>query len=161
MKTWIAFLLIGGGVAADLATKAWARAALEAYAPPVDFLPFVSLRLTYNEGVSFSLFAFEGDLGQFALLATTGLLTLVMAVWAYRSEGWQRSALSCIVSGALANLIDRGMRGSVTDFLGLHFGDWHPFVFNLADVWINIGVVLLLVVQLRPQRKPALDGVSR
>lgn len=158
MKAWTALLVVATGVALDLATKAWARTALEPYGPALDFLPFVSLRLTFNEGVSFSLFAFEGDLGQIALLAATGLLTLAMAVWAYRSQGWQRAALSCVVAGALANLIDRASRGSVTDFLALHFGDWHPFVFNLADVWISAGVCILLASSLGQEaKKPAIS----
>ncbi len=145
-------LVVATGAALDLVTKAWARASLEPYGPAFDFLPFVSLRLTFNEGVSFSLFAFEGDTGQTALLTVTGLLTLGMTIWAYRSQGWQRAALSCVVAGALANLIYRAALGSVTDFLGLHFGDWHPFVFNLADVWISIGVCLLLATSVREKR---------
>jgi signal peptidase II len=155
LRVGVAALLIATGAALDLATKAWARASLEPYGPALDFLPFVSLRLTFNEGISFSLFAFEGDMGQAALLVVTGLLTLGMAIWGYRSQGWQRAALSFVVAGALANLIDRGFRGSVTDFLALHFGEWHPFVFNLADVWISIGVALLLATQIMPVKNPA------
>jgi signal peptidase II len=152
LRVGAAALLIATGAALDLATKAWARASLEPYGPAFDFLPFVSLRLTFNEGVSFSLFAFEGDMGQAALIVVTGLLTLGMGIWAYRSQGWQRAALSFVVAGALANLIDRTARGSVTDFLSLHFGAWNPFVFNLADVWISIGVALLLLASYLPVR---------
>lgn len=155
MRAGVALLIVAAGVAVDLASKAWARASLEPYGPALDFLPFISLHLTFNEGVSFSLFAFEGDMGQAALIVATGLLTFAMAVWAYRSHGWQRAALSCVVAGALANLIDRAARGSVTDFLGLHVGDWHPFVFNLADVWISIGVGLLLLTQIVLNKEPA------
>lgn len=151
LKAWAALLIVATGATLDLATKGWARAALEPYGPAPDFLPFVSLRLTFNEGVSFSLFAFEGDMGQAALLVATGLLTLGMAVGAYRSQGWQRAGLSCVVAGALANLTDRSARGSVTDFLALHFGEWHPFVFNLADVWISAGVCILLAVRRQRQ----------
>lgn len=138
MKVGTAALIVGTGAALDLATKAWARASLDPYGPAFDFLPFVSLHLTFNEGVSFGLFAFEGDTGQAALVVVTGLLTLAMTVWAYRSQGWHRAALSLVAAGALANLIDRSTRGSVTDFLNLHFGDWHFFVFNLADIWISL-----------------------
>lgn len=73
-----AALIVAIGAALDLATKAWARASLEPYGPAFDFLPFVSLHLTFNEGVSFGLFAFEGDTGQAALVVVTGLLTLAM-----------------------------------------------------------------------------------
>jgi Lipoprotein signal peptidase len=98
----LAALVVVTGAALDLATKAWARASLEPYGPAIDFLPFVSLHLTFNEGVSFSLFAFKGDMGQAALILVPGLLTLTMAIWAYRSQGWHRAALSLVVAGALA-----------------------------------------------------------
>lgn len=139
-----AALLIVTGAALDLVAKAWARAALEPYGPPNDFLPFVSLRLTFNEGVSFSMFAAEGAAARLILLALTACVTVAVGVYAFRSKGWQRASLAMVVAGALGNLIDRAARGSVTDFLGLHFGDWYPFVFNLADVWISLGVCLLL-----------------
>lgn len=155
MRVGTAALIVATGVALDLATKAWARVSLEPYGPASDFLPFVSLHLTFNKGVSFSLLAFEGDTSQAALVVVTGLLTLAMTVWAYRSQGWYRIALSLVVAGALANLIDRGARGSVTDFLNLHFGDWHFFVFNLADVWISFGAAFLLALQIIPPKNPA------
>ncbi len=147
MKAGAVALVVAAGGALDLATKAWARAALEPYGPPIDFLPFVSLRLSFNTGISFSMFAARGDAARFLLIGLTALLTIALVVWAYRSQGWQRAALSVIVAGALSNLIDRTARGSVTDFLGLHFGDWYAFVFNLADVWISLGFVILLIVQ--------------
>lgn len=145
MRAGPAALLVAVGAALDLATKAWARAALEPHAAPLDLLPFVSLRLSFNKGVSFSLLSFDDDGARFLLIGLTALLTLALTAWAYRSEGWQRVALSLTLAGALGNLIDRTARGSVTDFLGLHFGDWYAFVFNLADVWISLGVVVLLI----------------
>ncbi|HBT69143.1 MAG TPA: signal peptidase II [Agrobacterium sp.] len=153
MKVALAALMMATGAALDLATKAWARSSLEPYGPASDFLPFVSLRLTFNEGVSFSMLAFEGESGQALLLGATGLLTLIMAGWAYRSRGWQRVALSLVTAGAMGNLFDRAARGTVTDFLGLHFGDWHPFVFNLADVWISAGACVLLAASLAQGKK--------
>ena len=72
--------LVVFGSAFDLAGKAWARAALEPYAAPLDFLPLVSLRLSFNEGVSFSMFASESEGARLVLLALTGLLTLALGV---------------------------------------------------------------------------------
>lgn len=146
MKAGLCALIVLAGAALDLAAKAWARANLEPYGPPIDFLPFISLRLTFNEGVSFGLLSFGQNDGKIALLALTGLLTLAFAVWAYRMPySRERAALSVVVAGAVANVIDRAMNGAVTDYLDLHFWGWNPFVFNLADVWITIGVILLLV----------------
>ena len=147
MRADAAALVVGVGAALDLATKAWARASLEPYGPPIDFLPFVSLHLSFNEGVSFSMFDTGGQAGRVVLIGLTALLTVALGLWAYLSQGWQRAALSVILAGALSNLIDRTARGAVTDFLGLHFGDWYAFVFNLADVWISLGFLALLIAQ--------------
>ncbi|MBW3099262.1 signal peptidase II [Pseudohoeflea coraliihabitans] len=148
MKGGLCVVVVLAGAALDLVAKAWARASLEPYGSALDFLPFISLRLTFNEGVSFSLLSFDHDGGRLALLAFTGLLTLSLSIWAYRMpHGGERLALSVIIAGALANFLDRGVNGAVTDYLDLHFGDWHPFVFNLADVWISIGAMMLVALQ--------------
>ena len=148
MKTGLCIIVVLAGAALDLVAKAWARASLEPYGPAVDFLPFISLRLTFNEGVSFSLLSFDHDGGRLALLAFTGLLTLGLAIWAYKMpHRGERMALSAIIAGALANFLDRALNGAVTDYLDLHFGDWHPFVFNLADVWISVGAFILAALQ--------------
>lgn len=145
MKTLSCTIVVLAGAALDLALKAWARAGLEPYGPSTDFLPFLSLRLTFNEGISFSLFSADHGTGRLALLAVTGLLTTALAAWAYRMpHGGARAALSLAIAGASANLVDRAANGAVTDYLDLHFGDWHPFVFNLADVYITLGAVLFL-----------------
>lgn len=147
-------LVVAIGAAIDLAVKAWARVTLEPYGAALDFLPFISLRLTFNEGISFSLFAMEGPAGKLALVTIAAVMTLCLTVWAFRTqEKTERAALSLIVAGALANVIDRACRGVVTDYLDLHFGSWHPFVFNLADVWISAGAVLLLVSYYQPKKQ--------
>ena len=82
MRAGAAVSLVVFGSALDLAGKAWARAALEPYAAPLDFLPLVSLRLSFNEGVSFSMFASESEgarlhprtpLGQRRVISALGL----------------------------------------------------------------------------------------
>lgn len=155
MKAGAFGLAVLAGAAVDLAVKAWARSALEPYGPASDFLPFVSLHLTFNEGISFGLFAFGGEAGKLVLIALAGLLTVVLTVWTVRTEDkWERAALSLIVAGAFANLLDRAFFGVVTDYLDLHFGSWHPFVFNLADVWISAGACFLIARQFF-SRQPA------
>lgn len=140
-------LVVGAGVAVDLLSKAWARSFLaDGFA--VEFLPILSLRLAYNNGVSFGIFGVEGVTGLYLLLGATALLSLAVSGMAWRARSSiEQLAYSVIASGAWANLIDRAWFGVVTDFLDLHFGSWHPFIFNLADVWISVGVCLLLATQ--------------
>lgn len=139
--------------AADLGSKAWARSALDPSGAGIEILPILSLRLTYNKGISFSLLAADEGASPWLLLGMTGLLSLAVLWLAWRSAGAERLAFSLVLGGALGNLIDRFTRHEVTDFLDLHFGAWHPFIFNLADVWITLGVIVLLLVQLREARK--------
>lgn len=146
---------VGAGVAADLLSKAWARAAL-GDGSSLDFLPIVSLRLAFNNGVSFGIFGVDDVAGLYVLLAATAILSVVVSVLAWRGKSAiERLAFCFVASGAWANLVDRAWFGVVTDFLDMHFGSWHPFVFNLADVWISLGVCLLLAVQLFRQQASA------
>ena len=162
MKMAWPILIIAFGAALDLAAKLWARASLEPYGAATEFLPFVALRLTFNHGVSFSLFSFEGETARLVLLLATAALTASFALWAFRSQGLERIAASFIVAGALANVIDRAVYGVVTDYLDLHFGAWHPFVFNLADVWITAGAILLVFCQFsRKQSNVAVRNSSK
>lgn len=162
MKMAWPILIIAFGAALDLAAKLWARASLESYGAATEFLPFVALRLTFNHGVSFSLLSFEGEIARLTLLLATAALTASFALWAFRSQGLERIAASSIVAGALANVIDRAVYGTVTDYLDLHFGAWHPFVFNLADVWITAGAILLVFCQFsRKQSNVAVRNSSK
>lgn len=147
---WVA-LIVAAATGADIATKAWARAVLEPAGPPVDLLPFLSLRLVFNEGVSFSLFAPSSDVGGLLIVGLTAILTLAAGAWAITSGEWQRVALALVTAGALGNLLDRLSRGSVTDFLMFHPGV-ALFVFNVADVWITTGVIALVLRQFAGSR---------
>ena len=159
MKAALAsILLVSCGAALDIGSKAWARASLVAYDPPIEFLPLIPLRLTFNTGVSFSLLSSDSDIGRYLLIAVTGIIAAVMAIWLHRSQGWQRVGLSFILAGALGNLLDRTARGLVTDFLSLRIGEWEPFVFNLADVWITSGAAILLIASSLQSPDAAAEG---
>ena len=108
------------------------------------------------------MLSFEGEIARLTLLLATAALTASFALWAFRSQGLERIAASSIVAGALANVIDRAVYGTVTDYLDLHFGAWHPFVFNLADVWITAGAILLVFCQFsRKQSNVAVRNSSK
>ncbi len=148
MKASAFFPVVGTGVTVDLLSKGWARSSL-ADGGAVEFLPILSLRLAYNNGVSFGIFGVDGVSGLLILLGATAILSIVVSAMAWRAKSEvERLAFSLVAAGAWANLVDRSWFGVVTDFLDLHFSSWHPFIFNLADVWISIGVGLLLGAQL-------------
>ena len=115
-------------------------------------------QLVWNRGVSFGLLNSHGDLGRWALVAFETAVALALAVWARRSERPILAvALGFVMGGAIGNVIDRARFGAVVDFIdvtALHF----PWVFNLADSAINIGVALLLWDALTTSKPAATSG---
>lgn len=126
--------------AIDLIVKAWAANGL----PPgrsID-LKLIQLRVTFNSGVAFS---FGSGLPKGVLVGVTSLIILLATAAAWRaaptSRPVERISIAAVIGGGLGNLIDRSVDGVVTDYL--HTG-WFP-TFNLADVFITIGVGALLL----------------
>ncbi len=140
----LVFGLIALTAAADLATKFLASIHLTDAVEPL--LPFLSLSLAFNRGVSFSMFSADTDTGVAILLLVQALATAVVIWFALRARGaGERTAFGLVAGGALGNLIDRAADGAVTDFLDLHPMAWRLFTFNIADVFISAGVALLVI----------------
>lgn len=136
--------LILGVVGVDASTKEAALMYLDGNVVPV--LPVLDLTLGFNTGVSFGMFASDGTQGWLAIVLVTLAVCLVVGWLWHRSRlRLERLGYASILGGALGNLVDRVPDGAVTDFIGVHVGGWHLPTFNLADVAITAGVILLLV----------------
>ena len=108
--------------------------------------PVLDLTLTWNRGISFSLFAQNSELGRTMLLVATLAAVALLALWLLRSRSSLiAGGLGAIIGGALGNAADRVVHGAVVDFLDLHAFGRHFFVFNLGDAAINLGVALLAI----------------
>lgn len=134
---------------ADQASKAWILYGLGlSLGQSVPVLPFFSLTLVHNEGVSFGLLGSGGAM-RWILVAFQLVVGVVLSIMVVRLRTrWLALAIALIAGGAIGNVIDRIRFGYVIDFLDaskLHF----PWVFNVADAAINIGVVMLLWHYLR------------
>lgn len=127
-------------LAVDAASKAWASASLD---EPVDLIGSLSLQLGYNPGVAFGV---GQSLPSWVLLAVTGAICIGIAVGGWTGALHPPVAVGLILGGAVGNLADRATNGSVVDMIHL---TWWP-TFNLADVAICVGVVLLVLGSLRP-----------
>jgi signal peptidase II len=114
--------------------------------------PF-SLTMVWNRGVSFGLFKAEVDLVRWALVGFSVAVAIFLAVWARKIERRMLAlSVGLVMGGAVGNAIDRARYGAVADFLdfkALYF----PWVFNVADSAISVGVVLLLVDSFVSERK--------
>ncbi len=103
---------------------------------------FFSLTMAWNEGISYSLFAGHK---QGLLIAISLAVTAMLWSWTATAENKLKAAgLGLIIGGALGNVADRAWHGAVADFLDFHLGEWNWYIFNFADVFITLGVILLL-----------------
>ena len=149
-----------GAFALDQATK---RLALAEFRPGDVYavLPNFNLRLSFNQGISFSLFTETFTDRPLMLagitLAVTALLSLLLIRSATRLEAM---ALGLIIGGALGNIVDRLRIGAVVDFLDIHAWDFHWPAFNLADSAIAIGAISLAATALFGNRHPASEETS-
>ena len=119
--------------------------------------PVFNLTFAGNPGVSLSLLPAGSDAGRWGLVALTGAIALAVLVWLWRERSvGDALPLGLVLGGALGNIVDRVTFGFVVDYADLHFGTFRPFlVFNLADVAISIGVVIILARSFLSREKRA------
>lgn len=111
-------------------------------------IPSLSLTLTYNTGIAFSLFSQQAALGKWLLIAFTLFISLIVAIWLVQTpkdQLWNKLALSMILGGALGNVCDRIIHGHVIDFVDFYYQHWHFYTFNLADCFITVGAIMTIV----------------
>ena len=140
--------LLLGLVGCDHVTKALAKSELEAQPARAVLEPLLKLRYVENTDVAFNLLRWIPEHVREPLLIVSGALAIIALcalLLRRRVTGWRRAGLLLVLAGALGNYIDRLARGYVVDFI--HVTHWP--VFNVADVLITLGGVLLLVQTLR------------
>ena len=109
---------------------------------------FLNIIVVWNKGAAFGLFSFsENDLynifSGFILLVIIIVLILV-----FKSKGVKRLSYLLVFGGAIGNFYDRIIYKAVPDFIDFHVGNFHWFVFNVADIFISIGVLCLILIEL-------------
>jgi len=111
-----------------------------------DFSPIVDWAMTCNLGVSFGMFSGDSPVKRWALtIFAATMVVLMLYVLAKTTEKWTRLGLGLIIGGAIGNGIDRVLHGAVTDFISVgELLPFFPWVFNIADSAITIGVIGLL-----------------
>ena len=112
----------------------------------IEVLPFFQLRLSWNAGMSFSLFNSGETATVITLLAVRLAVCLALIWWLHRlTRPWLQIACGLIIGGALGNILDTVMFGAVADFLDFYWGSWHFPTFNVADSCISVGAGMVLL----------------
>jgi len=140
-----AYAVAAAIVALDQLTKGWIVGLIEKNNGPIQILPIFRLTLVENSGISFGLLHADTPSGRWILVLLALAIVAALAVWVRRmSRPVTALALGFVMGGAIGNnLVDRVRFGAVVDFLDFH--PLFPWVFNVADISINVGVALLLL----------------
>ena len=114
---------------------------------------YLNINLIYNEGIAFGLLSFDQSHMYNFLTILIAAVILIIFFMTLKSDGFKKYSLLIIFGGALGNLYDRIVFNSVPDFIDIHYGEFHWFIFNVADIFITIGVICLIYDELLLQKK--------
>tara|TARA_B100000686_G_C16268243_1_gene702706 strand:- start:146 stop:616 length:471 start_codon:yes stop_codon:yes gene_type:complete len=116
----------------------------------VDFYinSLLNIYLVWNTGIGFGLISLESNAFYHLLTLFILMINLVLIFFLTKSKGSNAYLLALIIGGSLGNLFDRLYYNAVPDFIDIHIGTFHWFIFNVADVFITIGIIGIIFVEL-------------
>ena len=108
---------------------------------------FLNIHLIWNEGIAFGLMSFDEKSFYNTLTVIIILVSLLILYLSYINKGLQKYALLSIFAGSLGNIYDRLFYNAVPDFIDFHVEDFHWFIFNIADIFITVGVIIMIMTE--------------
>tara|TARA_B100001989_G_C24310785_1_gene350351 strand:- start:163 stop:651 length:489 start_codon:yes stop_codon:yes gene_type:complete len=114
---------------------------------------FLSFNLIWNEGIAFGLFSFDKKI-YYNLLTIFIILITIIIIWLMlKSKGFERFSFIMIIGGSLGNIFDRIFYSAVPDFIDIHINNFHWFIFNVADIFITLGIIFLIGIEIFNDKK--------
>ena len=114
---------------------------------------FLNIYLIWNEGIAFGLLSFDkNNLYNFLTLIILTIIFVILYM-IYKNSGFKKYSLLFIFGGALGNVFDRIIYRAVPDFIDFHIGNFHWFIFNVADIFITVGVIFMIFLELTAKKQ--------
>ena len=128
---------------------------LQANGSDVDFyvFPFLNFNLVWNTGIGFGLISLETNIFYHILTLIIAAVNIVLIFFIIKSKGIYVYLLALIIGGSLGNLFDRIYYYAVPDFIDVHIGNFHWFIFNVADIFITLGIIGIMFIELVKKEK--------
>ena len=128
---------------------------LQATGTDIDYyiFPFLNYYLVWNTGIGFGLISLESNIMYHMLTVIILVINIVLIIFLIKSKGIAAYLVALIIGGSLGNLFDRIYYYAVPDFIDLHFRDFHWFIFNVADIFITVGIIGLIIIELFRKEK--------
>ena len=114
---------------------------------------YLNIILIWNKGIAFGLLSFNDSYLYNILSLIISIIVIILVVMSLKSRGFKRYSLLMIVGGALGNLHDRIFFNAVPDFIDFHVGSFHWFIFNVADIFITLGVISMIILEIISNNK--------
>ena len=119
-----------------------------------NIFPFFDIILVWNDGVSFSMLSSQSQFARWALVIfTSSIIGYIIYLLTKEKNPFNRFSFALIIAGAMGNIFDRIRYGAVIDFLDFYIGKYHWPAFNLADIFISVGVFLLIINNISFKKK--------
>ena len=109
---------------------------------------YLNISLIWNEGIAFGLLSFNESHFYNSLTILIAIIIIIIFFMILRNKGLKKYSLLMILGGALGNLYDRIFFKAVPDFIDFHIGNFHWFIFNVSDIFISLGVLFLIFLEL-------------
>ena len=109
---------------------------------------YLNIVLIWNKGIAFGLFSFNETHLYNILSLIISIIIIIVIIMSLRTQGFKRYSLLMVVGGALGNLYDRIFYNAVPDFIDFHIGEFHWFIFNVADMFISLGLIIMILYKL-------------
>ena len=114
---------------------------------------YLNILPIWNKGISFGLLSFD-EIKLYNLLSLfISIIILLLVIIAFKNQGLRRFLFLIIIGGALGNLYDRIKFNGVLDFIDFHVGNFHWFIFNVSDIFITIGVIGMIFIEMTNKSK--------
>ena len=114
---------------------------------------FLNIHLIWNEGIAFGLFSFNEDYLYNFLTFLIFIVIIFIIFMIRKSDPVRKFALLLVLGGALGNFFDRLIYKAVPDFIDFHVGNFHWFIFNVSDIFITIGIIGMILLELNMNKK--------
>ncbi len=114
---------------------------------------FLNFELIWNDGIAFGMLSFNDEVYYNIITLIIILVTLIVFLMMISSFGIQKYGFMLVFGGSLGNLFDRFYYSSVPDFIDIHYENFHWFIFNVADIFITFGVLVLITFELIIKKK--------
>ena len=115
--------------------------------------PFLNFNLIWNEGIAFGFFSFDEKV-YYNLLTVIIFLIISILIWMMiKSKSYEKFCFLMIIGGSLGNIFDRIYYSAVPDFIDIHINNFHWFIFNVADIFITLGILCLVIFEILGKKK--------